>query len=106
MAMKKDVKKAPVIAPKAKFEPGKKVVFSLEAPGANKVMLVGDFNNWDDSSTPLRKVKSSKWERELQLTSGRYEYKFVVDGNWVNDPKNSATVWNTFGTQNSVLEVL
>jgi hypothetical protein len=41
----------------------------------------------------------------MSLKPGRYEYKFFVDGSWVNDPKSPAAVYNSFGTQNSVVEV-
>lgn len=83
----------------------KMVSFSFESPTARKVAVVGDFNGWDNSRTPLRKGKDSIWTRDLKLKSGRYEYKFYVDGNWVPDPKNNSKVGNSFGTENSLLQI-
>ncbi|MBU1852537.1 MAG: isoamylase early set domain-containing protein [Candidatus Omnitrophica bacterium] len=84
---------------------GKKIRFQFDAPGAKEVMVVGDFNNWDTNSTPLRRTKGSLWQKEVTLKSGRYEYKFVVDGNWILDSNNNNRVFNSFGTENSVLEL-
>jgi 1,4-alpha-glucan branching enzyme len=84
----------------------KRVTFTLNAPDAKKVTLGGDFNNWDYKRTPLqRNTKDRTWEKELTLAPGRYEYKFMVDGNWVNDPSNNNRVRNSFGTENSVIEI-
>ncbi|MDY6973201.1 MAG: glycogen-binding domain-containing protein [Thermodesulfobacteriota bacterium] len=35
----------------------------------------------------------------------RYEYRFLVDGQWYNDPQNDLTCPNCFGTQNNVILV-
>lgn len=86
-------------------EKGRKVEFKFVAPKAKEVKLIGDFNNWDCGSILLRKTGGMEWKKELILEPGRYEYKFVVDGNWVTDPNNSDKVQNAFGTENSVLEV-
>ena len=86
-----------------KSSPVKKVKFVLEAPNAKQVMVAGDFTKW--AAAALKKSGSKLWEKDLTLQSGRYEYKFVVDGKWINDPKNSRTVSNSFGSQNSVLEI-
>ncbi|MDD3296312.1 MAG: glycogen-binding domain-containing protein [Candidatus Omnitrophica bacterium] len=84
---------------------GKKVKFTIDVPAAGKVMLAGDFNAWKASSTPLRKNRKKVWEKELVLGPGRYEYKFVVDGNWMSDPNNQDRVQNSYGTENSVVEI-
>lgn len=83
----------------------KKVKFSVKVSQADKVMLAGDFNNWDSSSIPLSKNRQNIWEKELKLKPGRYEYKFIVDGNWITDPNNSKKIQNSLGTENSVIEV-
>lgn len=84
---------------------GKKIDFSLTAPSANKVMLAGTFNNWDYKTSPLTKSKDNIWRRSLTLKPGRYEYKFVVDGNWILDPKNTSRSWSSLGTENSIIEI-
>jgi len=85
----------------------KKISFSIDAPYASKVMLVGDFNNWDKANTPLKKsAKVSAWRKDLTLKPGKYQYKFLVDGNWMIDPSNSKKSVNSFGTENSIVEVI
>src|SRR5258706_15371239 len=70
------VKKA---APKA-------IEFRFLAPLSKKVSLGGDFNNWNAKKNPLKKAaKTGIWSASIKLTSGRYQYRFVVDGRWEND---------------------
>ncbi|MCM8775212.1 MAG: glycogen-binding domain-containing protein [Candidatus Omnitrophica bacterium] len=82
-----------------------KTAFQLMAPEATKVTLTGDFAKWDASGIPMKKSKTGLWKAEVALKPGRYEYKFVVDGQWWNDPANSKMVRNAHGTYNSVIEV-
>lgn len=82
-----------------------KTHFELNAPYANEVFLIGDFNSWNAGGIPLKKNKNGLWQLELELNPGKYEYKFIVDGKWQNDPANNNTVINSFGTTNSVKEV-
>ena len=82
------------------------VTFSLYRPGAREVFLCGDFNQW--SPTSLRMIRQSAsdgWSKRLTLAPGCYEYKFVVDGEWVHDPEASENVCNHHGSLNSVMEV-
>jgi 1,4-alpha-glucan branching enzyme len=81
------------------------VEFEVTAPGAECVYLAGDFNNWDSNSTPMRRERDGNWKTRLKLTPGRYEYKFWVDGEWREDPKNRLNNPNPFGTANSILEI-
>jgi 1,4-alpha-glucan branching enzyme len=83
----------------------RRVLFSLEASTANKVSLGGDFNNWDTQAHLMRKDANGVWKKTLMLPPARYEYKFLVDGRWWNDPKNDQTCPNCFGTLNNVLIV-
>ena len=83
----------------------KKIRFEIPAPDAKRVVLVGDFNSWDPKGIPMRKDLGGLWAIEVSLTSGRYEYKFIVDDQWRIDPSNSQTLTNSFGTQNSVKQV-
>ncbi len=77
----------------------------LYQPEAKEVRLAGSFNNWDPAATALQSDGEGRWEVELILMRGRYEYRFVVDGNWAEDPLASAYVANPFGTLNCVLSV-
>jgi 1,4-alpha-glucan branching enzyme len=80
----------------------KKVSFEILASEAREVYLAGDFNNWDASANLMRKDKKGLWKTLLSLKPGRYEYRFLVDGNWENDPSCSNCVPNEFGSQNCV----
>jgi 1,4-alpha-glucan branching enzyme len=89
----------------AQIVKAKTTSFKLTAPKAKKVHLVGSFNNWNIKATPLKKDLKGMWSAKVDLRPGRHEYKFVVDGSWWNDPSCSNIVYNSFGSQNSVLEV-
>lgn len=82
----------------------KPTAFKLYAPQAKKVSLAGSFNNWNTQRLSAKKDSKGNWAAKVNLKPGRYEYKFFVDGSWWNDPQSSS-VWNTFGSQNSVIEV-
>lgn len=73
---------------------------------ANEVCIAGSFNDWHPSVTPMIRVGEGKWAKELALSPGRYEYRFVVDGQWLDDPAAKETVPNPFGSFNAVLVVL
>lgn len=79
--------------------------FKIHAPGAKKVSIGGTFNNWDTKADLARKDSSGSWTAKLNLRPGRYEYKFFIDGSWVNDPCCSGCITNAFGTQNCVREI-
>jgi 1,4-alpha-glucan branching enzyme len=105
-AKKKTVKKT-VSASKTKKKTGPSTEFSLHAPDVKEVYLAGDFNDWqpDARDFRLRKYKGDVWKKKVQLKPGRYEYQFVVDGQWWCDPENNDRVTNPYCTENSVLEV-
>lgn len=79
--------------------------FTIYAPDAEKISLVGDFNDWDPEKYPMRKFKSGICKKKVKLKPGCYEYLFVVDGEWCPDPENSKRKPNVFGTENSVIEI-
>ena len=82
------------------------VQFMLVAPAASRVALVGEFNGWDASATPMTRAPGGSWHVALPLASGRHVYAFVVDGNsWVADPQAPLAPERWFGAQNSVLLV-
>jgi 1,4-alpha-glucan branching enzyme len=87
-------------------KPGKRwVEFSFHFPEAKEVFLAGDFNSWDFRSFHLEKDGNGDWEAKLNLLPGRYEYKLLVDGSWVQDFECAEMVPNPFGTNNCVLRV-
>jgi len=83
----------------------RRVSFKFCAPGAKKVNLVGNFNDWDASARVLRKDAKDIWKTSMLLAPGTYEYRYVVDGAWENDPE-AEQVPNAFGEQNCLLTVM
>lgn len=84
----------------------KRVTFILEAKGAKNIALMGDFNNWNEKKHPMKKKDKDLWKKTVFLNSGRYEYRFLVDGQWQNDPGNNQLCKNRFGTYNNFFIVL
>jgi 1,4-alpha-glucan branching enzyme len=82
-----------------------KVTFSIEAPEAKAVVLVGDFNNWDSEVHSMEKDVNGVWKKAMMLAPGQYEYKFIIDGHWKEDPQNDQVCLNCFGTVNSVMNL-
>src|SRR3977135_157156 len=55
--------------------------FVLVAPRASHVSLVGAFNDWDATRTPMRRTGSEAlWTAVVPLEPGRYHYAFLGDG--------------------------
>jgi len=82
-----------------------KVKFEFAAPEAQEVFLAGDFNDWDAGTNPMKRDKKGVWKATLPLAPGRYEYRFLVDGQWANDPSCSCCVPNQFGSMNCIKTV-
>jgi hypothetical protein len=80
-----------------------RVCLGLYAPAAQAVFVAGSFNGWQPSAMPLQKQANGRWLVELTLEPGRHEYRFVVDGQWTDDPLSPAYVSNPFGGLNGVL---
>jgi 1,4-alpha-glucan branching enzyme len=81
------------------------IPFTFPAPGARKVSLAGDFNNWDPEAMPMYKGTDGVWYLSVSLNPGRHEYRFVADGVWQDDPAAQQRTANTMGTENCVRTV-
>ena len=78
--------------------------FTIEAPDARRVCLVGDFNDWKVCEVPLTLDPETKnWSVQMELPPGRHEYMFVVDEGWVTDPSATVHVDDGFGNRNAVI---
>jgi len=88
-----------------KKQKAKKSEFSLLAPSAQSVFLSGDFNQWDLSSHPLKRDKNGMWKILLNLKPGQYGYRFLVDGEWQNDPGCCDFIENPFDSSNCLKTV-
>ena len=94
----------------AKIEPKKKIkrrkiMFSFESSDAKEVILMGDFNNWNPKKHPMKKDGDGKWTKAVILPPGQYEYKFLVDGHWKEDPQSDRICPNKFGTYNNIFNL-
>jgi 1,4-alpha-glucan branching enzyme len=89
--------------PKAK--PVCKVTFSVAAKEAAGVAVVGDFNNWDPKAGGLAKLKNGTFKGTFDIDKhASYEFRYMIDGIFVNEPEADAFRWNDFaGAENSVL---
>ena len=84
---------------------GKLVRFVFSSIRAKNISVAGTFNNWDPAAHALKKDLVGVWRVEVYLKPGVYQYRFQVDGEWVNDQSARDKVPNEFGTKNTVLEV-
>ena len=81
------------------------VVLRCYAPEAKVVQVAGTFNGWHPEASPLEHTPAGEWTVRLMLKSGRYEYRFVVDGVWADDPQAAQSAPNPHGGLNAVLTV-
>ena len=82
--------------------------FVLVTPHATAVSLVGDFNDWDASRTPMRlsRADGAVWTAIVPLAPGRYRYAFLVNGSrWLADPAAPAARDEEFGAPSSVVTI-
>ncbi len=108
--------------PEHRAEPGSKGADAAGATGrprevivrfrdstAGDVRIAGDFNGW----VPDRGVRSliasegetRVWTKILTLEPGTYQYRYVVDGEWREDPTNPNSAPGPTGQPNSILHV-
>ena len=83
----------------------RQVRFTFADPSAREVFLAGQFNNWSPTATALHKDDSGLWMVAIELKPGRYQYKFVVDGDWRVDPASPNSTDDGSGNINSVKTV-
>jgi len=90
-----------------KSKPVCKVTFSVPAEEAKTVAVVGDFNNWSPKGSALKKLKNGTFKGTFDLPKeSTYEFKYIVDGNYINEAEADRYQWNEFaGAENSVLEL-
>jgi hypothetical protein len=117
-------KKAPsrakrAAARKKETVPQRKLEFHFSGIEAREVFLCGDFNSWDPRSFPLEKNQEGEWEGVVPLAPGRYEFKTVADGAWIENgfcevrvegtdftlSLPTESVFNPFGTRNLVVTI-
>ena len=70
------------------------VRFGYTHPTASTFAVAGTSNNWRPDSTPMLLWGDGRWLIELPLAPGTYEYRLVVDGEWMADPQAKESVPN------------
>ena len=97
-----------IVAPRLALPPPSRegnIVFKLSGfSGARIVAIAGTFNNWNQSQYLFERV-GNEWTCKISLPPGKYQYKFIVDGNWLVDPSNPTVVRDDRGLENSQLIV-
>jgi chromosome partitioning protein len=87
----------------------REVVVQFRDPAAQDVRIAGDFNGWvpDKGVRSLTETRGDEqvWTKILQLPPGTYQYRYVVDGDWCEDPGNPEKAPGRVGERNSVLVV-
>jgi len=73
-------------------------------PDAALVVLTGSFDNWSQSQLLFAR-EGDEWVCRVDLDPGVYQYKFIVDGDWLLDPSNPDTAEDEAGNVNNVIEV-
>lgn len=80
--------------------------FVLHRPAAQRVALVGEFNGWDPTATPMARSDEGTWTATVTLAPGRHAYAYVVDGEtWVTDPRVPTTRDLDYGRDHSIMVV-
>ena len=92
-----------------KTKPVCKVTFRISeeiGKSAETAHLVGEFNNWDSFSTPMKKLKKGAFTATVDLEKGRaYQFRYLLDNRtWQNDGDADRFVPTPFGdSENSVI---
>jgi 1,4-alpha-glucan branching enzyme len=83
----------------------KPVNFVCVAPGAKRVTLVGDFNDWHPEAQPLKRQVDGSWSVQITLGHGHHHYQFLVDGKPTLDPRAQGVARNEANEKVSLLAV-
>jgi len=79
--------------------------FSLKTGSAKSVQLAADFTDWEKSALEMTSDGNGVWRVVVPLAAGNYSYRFIVDGEWCDDPHCAYHIPNSFGTMNATRKV-
>ena len=78
-----------------------KITFQIKdnINGVEKARIIGDFNNWDIQSEPMKKLKTGGFSQTINLNAGKsYQFKYLInDSQWINEPEADQLVPNGIG---------
>lgn len=87
-----------------KRKPICKVTFVFDKLPAENVAVIGDFNNWDTSVNQLKKLKNGSFKATINLESNHsYQFRYFVDGSYLNEDEADGLLWNDFAADNNCL---
>ncbi len=96
-----EAEERPLTAPETR-----ETIFFINTPNAKDVFIAGEFNQWKiGAESRLSRLDNGIWEKRVALNPGKYRYKFVVDGEWLMDMKNSEKEPNPYGSFDSVIKL-
>ena len=87
------------------IKPHKNQTFCFNAPEAQSVLLAGDFTNWQQAAIHMHRRNGGPWTATVALTPGEHHYRFIVDGEWRDDPQCTLRAPNPFGSQDMVADM-
>ncbi len=87
-----------------KTKPICKVTFKFRTE-ADNLVLIGDFNGWDETATPMKKAKDGTFSVTVEMESGcEQQFLYLADGKiWLNDEAADKYVLSSLGSENSVI---
>ncbi|MCK5193168.1 MAG: isoamylase early set domain-containing protein [Desulfobulbaceae bacterium] len=73
----------------------------------NHAVLIGDFNDWDTETQPMKQLKDGSFSLTVSLEANRdYRFRYLLDGNiWDNDPEADNYLANNFGSDDSIVSL-
>lgn len=72
---------------------------------AERVSVLGDFNNWSSNANPMIRQVDGAWKAEIPLHHGHHRYVFLVDGEITLDPKAQGVTRNERNERVSLISV-
>ena len=84
---------------------GRKQTFTITAPGALSVQLMGDFTHWQERPISMKKDAQGVWRTTVDLAPGTHHYRFFVDGRWHDDPECTLRAPNPYGGENMIRQI-
>jgi 1,4-alpha-glucan branching enzyme len=80
--------------------------FRVAQPGAKSVLLAGTFTKWEAGAIPMTQGAGGVWTVTVKLLPGEHAYRFIVDGEWRDDPECPHRTPNPFGSHDMVRQVM
>ncbi len=83
----------------------KPINFVCVAPSAKKVFLTGEFNGWSQEAHPMQRQPDGAWLLQVPMHHGHHQYRFIVDGKAVLDPRAHGVARDRHGERVSLIAV-